>query len=78
MMHKMPRDVGCPGRLLTGVESWGDLRGNRRVGLPGGRVARTVLILHTDASSAFPAALVRLGASVGIASDASWEGKLGG
>ena len=32
--------------------SWGDLRGNRRVGLPGGRVARMVLILHTDASSA--------------------------
>ena len=51
MMHKMRREVGCPGRLLTGVGA-GDLRGNRRVGLPGGRVARMVLILHTDASSA--------------------------
>ena len=51
-MHKMARGVGCTGRLLTGSESWGDLRGNRRVGLPGGRVARTVLVLHTDARGA--------------------------
>ena len=32
----------------------------------------------TQMQVVLPAALVRPGASVGIASDASWEGKLGG
>ena len=32
----------------------------------------------TQMQVVLPEALVRLGASVGIASDASWEGKLGG